>query len=120
MRHLLPGGRLHFHDGPIDLILEAFGTRNANQAAYHAAAKRASSRFSTNSAANSRSYVPPRADDSPRPQGPIAQRHGRRSPPYAARHFITPMAAVAGAVADEILATMYGKCRRRSNPRLRK
>jgi ApbE superfamily uncharacterized protein (UPF0280 family) len=42
----------------------------------------------------------------PSPRGAVAQRMTTATLPYAAQHFITPMAAVAGAVADEILATM--------------
>jgi len=32
--------RLHLHDGPIDLIVEAFGSRAEIHAAYEAAARR--------------------------------------------------------------------------------
>jgi hypothetical protein len=39
---LLPDGRrLHLQDGPIDLIVEAFGSADAVRAAYGAAATRA-------------------------------------------------------------------------------
>jgi uncharacterized protein len=40
------------------------------------------------------------------PQGPTARRMVAAVMPYAAEYFITPMAAVAGAVAEEILAAM--------------
>jgi hypothetical protein len=46
--------------------------------------------------------------NSARPAGPIAKRMAAAVAPYAARTFITPMAAVAGAVAEEILAAMTG------------
>jgi ApbE superfamily uncharacterized protein (UPF0280 family) len=39
-------------------------------------------------------------------QGKVARRMHAAVAPYAAGHFITPMAAVAGAVAEEILGTM--------------
>jgi len=40
--------------------------------------------------------------------GTVARRMHRAVAPYAAAHFITPMAAVAGAVADEVLGAMLG------------
>src|SRR5690606_7568484 len=36
----LPGGRLHLQDGPIDLVVEAFGSEAAVRAAYAAAVRR--------------------------------------------------------------------------------
>jgi len=105
IRYLPDGRRLHFHDGPIDLILEAFGAPAEIEAAYRAAAKR----FVTvldelcSELPLLRSAASP---DSPRPQGRVAQRMAEAVAPFAARHFITPMAAVAGAVAEEILAAM--------------
>jgi uncharacterized protein len=97
--------RLHFHDGPIDLILEAFAAPSEIEAAYRAAAQRfitvldelCSELPLLRSAARS---------DGPRPHGRVAQRMADAVAPYAARCFITPMAAVAGAVAEEILAAM--------------
>ena len=39
--HMLPDGRrLHLHDGPIDLIVEAYGRREQIHAAYDSAARR--------------------------------------------------------------------------------
>jgi len=105
MRYLPDDRRLHFHDGPIDLILEAFGAPAQIEAAYRAAAKR----FVTvldelcSELPLLRSAARP---GSPRPQGPVAQRMADAVAPFASRHFITPMAAVAGAVAEEILAAM--------------
>jgi uncharacterized protein len=42
------------------------------------------------------------------PHGSVARRMVAAVMPYASEYFITPMAAVAGAVAEEILATMVG------------
>jgi ApbE superfamily uncharacterized protein (UPF0280 family) len=50
----------------------------------------------------------PLTADSRRPAGTVAKRMVAAVAPYAARTFITPMAAVAGAVAEEILAAMTG------------
>ena len=104
--HMLPDGRrLHLHDGPIDLIVEAYGRREQIHAAYDSAARR----FLTildelcSELALLRQAV--RGNVTP-PQGVIAGRMARAVEPYTERCFITPMAAVAGAVAEEILETM--------------
>ncbi|MBV9066622.1 MAG: UPF0280 family protein, partial [Methylobacteriaceae bacterium] len=101
----LPGGRLHLNDGPIDLIIGAFGGESAVRAAYKAATRR----FSTildelcDELPLLRGEMLP---DSPMPEGPTAQRMDIAVRPFARDCFITRMAAVAGAVADEILAAI--------------
>jgi len=105
IRMLLDGRRLHLHDGPIDLIVEAFGTLRAVETAYRAA----SARFETlldelcGELAFLRQACIPEASW---PRGSVARRMVAAVMPYASHHFITPMAAVAGAVAEEILETM--------------
>ena len=47
-------------------------------------------------------------------QGVVARRMHAAVAPFAADHFITPMAAVAGSVAEEILGAMLGAARARS------
>jgi len=105
IRILADGRRLHMHDGPIDLVLEAFGDAGEIEAAYRAAA----TRFVTvlDELCNELAFLrlPTRADG-PLPAGPIARRMLAAVRPYASRTFITPMAAVAGAVAEEILEAM--------------
>ena len=103
---LLPDGRrLFLHDGPIDLIVEAFGSREEIQSAYRAAAQR----FTTvledlcSELPRLRQQAQP-GDDLP--SGTVARRMAAAVAPYAGRCFITPMAAVAGAVAEEILDVM--------------
>src|SRR6266849_273767 len=102
---LADGRRLHMHDGPIDLVLEAFGDAGEIEAAYRAAA----TRFVTvlDELCNELAFLrlPTRADG-PLPAGPIARRMLAAVRPYASETFITPMAAVAGAVAEEILEAM--------------
>jgi len=104
--HLLPDGRrLHMHDGPIDLIVEAWGESSEIQAAYRAAA----TRFATvlgELCAELKFLRQPTTPGGPMPQGPIARRMVAAVTPYAASTFITPMAAVAGSVAEEILQAM--------------
>ncbi len=103
---LLPDGRrLHLHDGPIDLIVEAFGESNQINIAYRAAADRfvhvLDELCSELAALRQPAHpgVPPAV-------GVIARRMQAAVAPYGERTFITPMAAVAGAVAGEILQSM--------------
>ena len=108
IRLLSDGRRLHLHDGPIDLIVEAFGPREEVEAAYRAAA----SRFVTvlDELCRELSLLrSPCVPDDPWPQGAVARRMVAAVMPYAAENFITPMAAVAGAVAEEILAAMVAR-----------
>ncbi len=104
--HLLPDGRrLYLHDGPIDLILEGFGAADEIRVAYRAAAKR----FVTvlDELCGELSILrQPLTVEAAGPSGAVARRMVAAVAPYGARTFITPMAAVAGAVAEEILATM--------------
>jgi uncharacterized protein len=103
---LLPDGRrLHLADGPIDLILEAFGAKNEVRAAYQAAAERFLTVLEELCGELPLLRQPLRAHG-PLPTGKIAKRMAAAVAPYAERTFITPMAAVAGAVAEEILAAM--------------
>ncbi|HXW18403.1 MAG TPA: hypothetical protein VEJ39_08860, partial [Candidatus Acidoferrales bacterium] len=105
VRFLPDGRRMHFHDGPIDLILEAFGAIKEVAAARHAAAQR----FATvlNELCEElpllRSAMRP---GSRFPSGSVARRMADAVLTFSARSFITPMAAVAGAVAEEILQSM--------------
>ena len=101
----LPDGRLHLHDGPIDLIIEAFGETSAVEAAYIAAWRR----FATILDELCAELPLLRAQagaDGPAPRGPVARRMAAAVAPFLARRFITPMAAVAGAVAEEVLEAM--------------
>jgi uncharacterized protein len=99
----LAGGRLHLSHGPIDVLLRAWGTAEALRACYAAA----SGRFPR--------ILPELCDElamlrtpmheGPRAEGPVARRMLEACRPFA-EVFVTPMAAVAGAVADELLAHM--------------
>jgi uncharacterized protein len=102
---LADGKRLHLQDGPIDLIIEARGSEANVSAAYAAAARRFTGLLdelcgelpALRKAANSlRCEL----------KGIVARRMHDAVAPYACEHFITPMAAVAGAVAEEILGAM--------------
>jgi hypothetical protein len=105
IRMLPDGRRLHLHDGPIDLIVEAVGAPDEVEAAYLAAG----GRFRTILDELCEELVILRqacSADAPWPRGSVARRMLAAVIPYAAEYFITPMAAVAGAVAEEILAAM--------------
>ncbi len=103
---LLPEGRrLHMNDGPIDLIVEAFGPVDEIKAAYNAAAVRFPSMLDELCSELFLLRQPARPGGSA-PAGVIATRMAAAVAPYAERTFITPMAAVAGAVAEEILGAM--------------
>ena len=105
IRMLPDGRRLHLNDGPMDLIVEAFGARREVEAAYRAA----SARFVTvlDELCSELSYLRRACSaEVAWPQGAVALRMTAAVMPYAGEYFITPMAAVAGAVAEEILAAM--------------
>jgi hypothetical protein len=105
MALLADGRRLHLQDGPIDLIVEAQGSEADVRRAYDAAAFRFTGLLDElcdelpalrQAADPSRCYL----------RGAVARRMYTAVAPFAADRFITPMAAVAGAVAEEILGAM--------------
>src|SRR6267378_83418 len=90
---LLPDGRrLHLHDGPIDLIVEAFGATAGINVAYQAAAERFVTVLDELC-----SELPllrqPARKHRPLPVGVIARGMAAAVAPYCERTFITPMAA---------------------------
>uniref|UniRef100_UPI0005514501 UPF0280 family protein n=1 Tax=Bradyrhizobium liaoningense TaxID=43992 RepID=UPI0005514501 len=101
---LSDGRRLHLQDGPIDLIVEARGRAGEVRAAYEAAARRFTGLLDELCA----ELTELRADAATRTSltGAVARRMHAAVAPYAADCFITPMAAVAGSVAEEILGAM--------------
>ncbi|MBI11216.1 MAG: hypothetical protein CMM55_17010 [Rhodospirillaceae bacterium] len=100
----LAGGRLHLNEGPIDLVIGAKGQMNAVRAAYTAAAKRFDGLLDELVAELPLLRQPLGLDDTSL-TGPISLRMERAVRRHSAV-FVTPMAAVAGAVADETLAAM--------------
>ncbi len=98
---LADGRRRHFQHGPIDLVIEAFGAPDQIFAAYEAAWQR----FQT--------ILEELVDELPvlrAPTGqPVSGAVARRMKAACEVHrdvFVTLMAAVAGALADEVLAAM--------------
>ncbi|MBC8750305.1 MULTISPECIES: UPF0280 family protein [Paraburkholderia] len=98
--------RFHWQHGPIDLVLGADGEPDAVRAAYDACWERFSGVLEELVGELNVLRQPVQAlaalHDCPL-QGPVAQRMWRACHPHRAR-FITPMAAVAGSVADELIA----------------
>src|SRR5216684_3263833 len=103
---MLPDGRrLHMQDGPIDLIVEAFGAVSEIEVAYRAAAARFVGVL--DELCSELGFLRrPACEDGDLPSGAIARRMLAAVRPYASQIFITPMAAVAGAVAEELLEIM--------------
>jgi ApbE superfamily uncharacterized protein (UPF0280 family) len=102
---LADGRRLHLQDGPIDLIVEANGREGDVRAAYAAAARRFTGlldELCTELAELRNAADPVRCSL----RGVVARRMHAAVAPFADDDFITPMAAVAGSVAEEILGAM--------------
>ena len=103
-RMRLPDGRWHFQHGPIDLVMQVDG----DALAVDLAMERAWQRFGdilprlVAELPQLRQPAPPAATFPTLLNGPVARRMLHAVWPYRAR-FITPMAAVAGAVADELM-----------------
>lgn len=98
----LSNGRLHLQHGPIDLIVGAEG----NQTAAYAAAE---ARFKTvldELVDELPQLRQPFTKNTPMPVGEVAGRMHCATKPYEGHGYLTRMAAVAGAVADSVLAAM--------------
>jgi ApbE superfamily uncharacterized protein (UPF0280 family) len=105
IRMLPDGRRLHLQDGPIDVVAEAFGDPSHIHVAYRAAAVRFIAVL--DELCSELEYLrQPIREGAVLPAGVIARRMVAAVAPYASRTFITPMAAVAGAVAEEIIKAM--------------
>ena len=99
----LTGERLHLSHGPIDVVLKAYGKLEAVERAYRAAVERFPA------------ILPELCAELPLlrralntgslPQSSVGRRMHCACLPFAEK-FITPMAAVAGSVADELMAVM--------------
>ncbi len=99
-----PDGRLHLQHGPIDLIIEAFGAASEVERAYAQAIDRFGDILPT-LVRELPTLRRPVGDAHPLLQGPVARRMAEAVWPQRAV-YITPMAAVAGAVADEMLQAL--------------
>lgn len=104
MAWLPDGRRLHFQHGPIDLIIEATAARRGVDLAYRTAWRRFQTVLSelVEELPRLRTFCPAEGLGL---KGAVARRMEQASRPHAGLG-VTPMVAVAGAVADEILDAM--------------
>lgn len=108
-----PDGRLHLQHGPIDLVIGVDGgaSPSTDEILRRRAFLLAERRFQT-ILAELVQELPllksPAHPDCPWPGGTVARRMMQAVLPFSAEHFITPMAAVAGSVAEEVLAAIIG------------
>ncbi|MDT7836226.1 UPF0280 family protein [Aquabacterium sp. OR-4] len=103
-RAALADGRWHFQHGPIDLVLAANGEPAAVAAAHAQAWARFQPLLAELVAELPLLRQPLHSAAPPRLRGAVAQRMVAACLPFAGHIVITPMAAVAGAVAQEIVA----------------
>lgn len=100
----LPGNRLHLNEGPSDLVIAAFGAPAAIERAY-GAAEEAFDGLLAELAGEIGLLRTPLAAQPPSLRGETAQRMARACWAFRAG-YITPMASVAGAVTDTVMAAM--------------
>jgi hypothetical protein len=109
----LPDGRLHLQHGPIDVLIECWGEHKEVEAAY----RQACARFGTILGELVEDLMLLRqrvTDGAPTFRGTVANRMLAAVWPHRAA-FITPMAAVAGSVADELMeALLRGRSLRKA------
>lgn len=108
--HLLKGQqtRLHLQHGPIDLVIGI----DADKARQKRGFETANFRFQTiltELVAELQILKTPAHSNMKLPNGSVAKRMVQAVRPLSARRFITPMAAVAGAVADEMLSVILSE-----------
>lgn len=94
--------RLHLHHGPIDLIIGADGAAGVREQAF----AMAEARFGTILSELVPELPLLRSRVGPTPMGDIARQMVQATLPHGPDGFVTPMAAVAGSVAQNVLAAM--------------
>lgn len=99
---LLDEGRWHFQHGPIDLIIGVEGTDVAVEQALAGAWQRFTQILPE--LVTELSVLRRAAHSDTLVQGAVAQRMVHACLPFASQVFVTPMAGVAGSVADELIA----------------
>ena len=112
VRARLSDGRWHLQHGPIDLVIGADGDRDACEAAHESCWQAFQSVLATlaSELAFLRQPLPREGEGHAEAVGAVAQRMVAACLPHArAGLFITPMAAVAGSVADHLIM-FYRRC----------
>ena len=100
---LLQENRLHLHHGPIDIIAHVEAPEEIRKCLYESASKRLSTVLEELVSELDLLKLP-WSKNHPEPRGSIARK--MLNAVNGSMRFITPMAAVAGAVAEEIMETM--------------
>ncbi len=103
----MAGGRLHLQHGPIDLVIGADPA--SRRGAAFAAARGAFDGMLEGLVGELDALRAPLTPDAPQPVGPVARRMHAAALPHCGAAFVTRMAAVAGAVADAVLAAMVAQ-----------
>ena len=104
-RAMLSGNRLHLQHGPINLVIKANGNSSSIKKAYGLASERMEGMLQglVDNLSTLRAPLNPRVELN---IGDVTSNHMISTARQFEDRFITPMAAVAGAVADEILNSM--------------
>lgn len=103
-RAFLPDGRLHLQHGPIDLVIEAFGPLAEVRRAYWQAVQAFDGLLEALTL-ELHLLRRPLGDTPPTLYGPVSRRMLAAVWPFRGL-YVTPMAAVAGSVADHVLAAL--------------
>lgn len=107
MARLLKGGdRLHLQHGPIDLIIGAEGDAPTDRDRAFAAAHDRIQGLLEGLVSELELHRSQLFPDTPQPLDPVAQHMHKAARRFCEETFLTPMIAVAGSVADTILAAM--------------
>jgi ApbE superfamily uncharacterized protein (UPF0280 family) len=106
-----PDGRLHLQHGPIDLVIgvDGGGENPLDPQLRRRAFDAAINRFDTvlEEMVDELALIrAPVRKGNKTPSGRVARRMVEAVRPFSQQHFITPMAAVAGSVADEMISAM--------------
>jgi ApbE superfamily uncharacterized protein (UPF0280 family) len=105
IRYLKDGRRLHMQHGPIDIIAEAFGSDEEVDKAY--AQGEVAFSYVLSDLVSVLPHLREKLGAKPSViLNGVAAEMRKGCLPYAKEHFVTPMAAVAGAVADHVLGAM--------------
>lgn len=100
------GKRLHLQHGPIDLIIGADAESPEFRDIAFAAASACFATLLDGLVAGLARHRCALAPDTALPSDPVARRMYLAARPFCTTHFLTPMIAVAGSVADAVLAAM--------------
>ena len=103
VKAVLPGDRLHLQHGPIDLVIKAEGRPPSVRGAYRLAEERF--RTVLTELVSELSLLRQPTSPDLEPETPVARRMWQATTLFPNR-FITPMGAVAGSVADEMINVM--------------